>query len=339
MGRIDDADPTRPVWVHPYTQTSFRFTGTSLSMRLINHRNYGDNHIGVALDGFQTKARIPADDVEVTLTLAQGLPDIEHEVTVFKRQDGEHYIELLGFEADAGARVLAPADPAPSRRIEVYGDSVSCGERNEATRYVGEADPDVDLSAYSNSWWSYAAITARNLDAQLHDVSQGGIALLDGIGWFCGPNYVGQESMWDRIEYNPFLGESKPWDFSRYTPHVVVVAIGQNDANPHDFMANDYEGEQARDWRERYADFARRLRAVYPHALIILTTTVLMHDASWDTAIDDAHAALDDPRIVRFRYSRNGSATPGHPRIAEHEEMARELTAFIESFGEEAWKE
>ena len=67
-------------------------------------------------------------------------------MVVYKRQDGEHYLEITGFLIDDQARVLPPATPAPIRRIEVYGDSVSCGERNEAALYTGKADPDTDLS-------------------------------------------------------------------------------------------------------------------------------------------------------------------------------------------------
>lgn len=178
-------------------------------------------------------------------------------------------------------------------------------------------------------------------------MAQGGASLLDGIGWFCGPDYVGMESIWDRIEYNPFLGETKPWDFSRYTPQVVVVALGQNDAHPVDFMAADYQGEQSVQWRARYVDFLRTLRGKYLQATIICATTVLQHDASWDQTIDDAvrvvstgdrnNGIAPDPKVHHFLYSRNGSATPGHPRIAEHQEMADELTTFIESLGPAIW--
>nr|AIA93321.1 CAZy families CE2 protein [uncultured Bifidobacterium sp.] len=84
--------------------------------------------------------------------------------------------------------------------MEIYGDSVTCGERNEALLYAGKEDPDVDLSPYSNSWFSYGAIAARHLHAQLHAVSQGGVGLLDGIGWFNEPQYLGMESIWDRCD-------------------------------------------------------------------------------------------------------------------------------------------
>lgn len=369
MGRIDDKDPERPVWVYPYTQAAFRFTGTSLTVTLINHWCYGDSHIGVIIDGAETKVRIPsgADGTHgasygpVTLVLAEHLPDIMHEAVVFKRQDGQHYLELLGFGVDAGAQVMPPSAAEPSRRIEVFGDSVSCGERNEAILYTGKGDPDVDLSSYSDSWRSYAAITARALGAQVHITAQGGASLLDGIGWFNGPDYIGMESIWDRIEYNPVLGAAKPWDFSRYSPHVVVVAVGQNDSHPHDFMADDYDSVEARHWRDRYLDFLRAIHGMYPQATLICATTVLCHDPSWDRAIDEAvrtfnetigddsltsfghttvnggHPMKADAIAHHFLYSRNGSATPGHPRVPEHEEMARELVGFIGSLGDDIW--
>lgn len=407
MGRIDDTDPTQPIWVYPYTQTAFRFTGSALTATLINYWNYGDSHLGVIIDGVQTKVRIPSgvtqangtpnDSTEattlaptldaptapaesapytpspVTVTLADNLPNIEHEAVIFKRQDGQHYVQLLNFGLDDGAQIMPPLTLEPTRRIEVFGDSVSCGERNEASLYVGKPDPEVDLSGYSNAWQSYAAITARNLGAALHDTSQGGASLIDGIGWFAGPDYVGQESIWDRVEYNPMLGETKPWDFRRFTPQVAIVAIGQNDSHPVDFMAQDYDGGQAVHWRARYVDFLRAIHARYPQATIVCITTLLMHDPAWDRAIDEAvqtfNATLGEDQSARvpfgatdiaaddavssstlvhthpartvahhFLFSRNGAATPGHPRVAEHEEMARDLTAFIESLGESIWE-
>ena len=86
-------------------------------------------------------------------------------------------------------------------------------------------------------------------------------------------------------------------------------------------------------------DFLRKLRETYPKATIICLTTLLQHDPSWDRAIDEAVRTAADPAIHHFLFSRNGSATPGHPRVAEHEEMARELTAFIGSLSGDIWAE
>lgn len=336
MGRIDDADKDAPVLVFPYTMVKIWFTGTKAGIKLKNHRGCWDNYLGVIVDGVQSKLLLPHGDEEVCLPLAEGLSDGWHELTVFKRMDSCHTVTFLGLVFEKGASVKAP-EAKPERKIEVYGDSVSAGEVSEAVSYAGKPDPE-HQGEYSNSWYAYSAITARKLNAQLHDIAQGGIALLDHTGWFCDPVFLGMESAWDKIQYNPETGPTTAWDFSKYTPHVVIVAIGQNDNHPDDYMAEDYSCERAVYWREHYESFVRGLREKYPNALIILATTILMHDKNWDKSIEEVCQKINDDKVVHFLYSNNGAGTPGHIRIPEAEQMAEELTAFIESFGEDIWK-
>lgn len=70
----------------------------------------------------------------------------------------------------------------------------------------------------------------------------------------------------------------KNGDFGKYTPDIVVVAIGQNDANPDNYMPKDYNGGKAKRWRAHYESFVRKLMQLYPSAHIILATTILMHE-------------------------------------------------------------
>lgn len=232
--------------------------------------------------------------------------------------------------------LLAPP-PVPKRKIEVYGDSVSAGEVSEALDFVGKEDPEHN-GEYSNSWYSYAWLAARKLGAQIHDIAQGGIALMNNTGWFCEPDYIGMECVYDKISYHPDLGEIKKWDFKRYTPHVVILAIGQNDSHPVDFMKENPRGDMAEKWRRHYQDFVLKLRSVYPMAAIILTTTVLNHAKEWDDAIEEVCFSLGDKKVHHFLYRDNGCKTPGHIRIPEAEQMAEELSAYIESLGDEIWR-
>lgn len=48
---------------------------------------------------------------------------------------------ILGFEIEDGAKLLELPD-AQTRKIEVYGDSVSAGEVTEAVDYTGKTDPE-----------------------------------------------------------------------------------------------------------------------------------------------------------------------------------------------------
>lgn len=335
-GRIDFDDPKAPVFVYACTSVKTVFTGTTVRVRLQNHRNCWTNRMGYFIDGEQGQIVLRDDEAEESYTLAENLAPGEHTLLFFKRMDSCHTVTFLGFELDERAEVSAPA-PKPARRIEVFGDSVSCGEVSEALDYVGKPDPEHD-GEYSNSWYSYAWMTARKLNAEIHDTSQGGISLLDGTGWFAAPLYKGVESCYDKIEYNPQIGPVKPWDFSRYIPHVVVVAIGQNDNHPEDYMAQDYDSEKSKHWRTHYQAFIERLMKLYPKAQIILTTTILGHDPSWDRAIGEVCEQIGSGRVHHFLYQRNGCGTPGHIRIPEAEEMSEELSGYIRSLGEEIWE-
>ena len=102
-------------------------------------------------------------------------------------------------------------------------------------------------------------------------------------------------------------------------------------------MKEDPEGKKAKRWKAVYRQWIEALRKTYPRAAIVLTTTILCHDPSWDKAIHQVWEELGDERIYHFLYSENGSGTPGHIRIPEAERMAEELSGFIESLPEEIW--
>ena len=328
MGRIDWSEPENPVWVYACTCLRVRFTGQFIQAELTNHRLCWDNFLGVIIDGVQTKVKL-ADSGRQTLTLGENLGAGEHELLLFKRQDACHYLTFHGLYVEENAAVTAPA-PLPERKIEVYGDSVSAGEVSEAVEFCGQPDPPHN-GEFSNSYYSYAWFTARMLGAQLHDIAQGGIALLDDTGYFHAPDYRGMEGCFDKLQYNDQIAPNKPWDFSLYRPHVVVVAIGQNDPHPDDYMSRDPQGQQVQHWKQHYAAWIARLRRIYPKAHIVLTTTILNHHPGWDEAIDQVCRELNDPKITHFLYSRNGCGTHGHIRIPEAEQMGRELSAYIET--------
>ena len=333
------SDPFAIVWTYPGTFVRIKFKGTQLFIHVRNKHNYWNNYLGVVEGDSQTKLLLP-EEGEATIEIPlQTTQDNIHEVTIFKRQDACHELTILGFEINCNTDdecELLEASPLPPRRIEVYGDSVSAGEVSEAVDYVAKVDPEHN-GEYSNSWYSYAWIAARKLDAQLHDIAQGGVALLDNTGWYHEPDYIGMEQVWNKMRYNPDYGTVKEWDFSKYTPDIVIVAIGQNDSHPDDYMKTDYECEKAKNWRTHYRQFLAKLRETYPDAWIICCTTLLQHDIGWDMSISQAVLDIADKKISHCVFQRNGKATPGHLRIPEAEEMAEELCHYIHSLNIEGY--
>ena len=275
-GRIDDEDPQRPVFIFPASSLTFWFYGKRAVLEVENHRVFWDNYVGAWVDGKEKKWKLKAEGRTEIVLLDEEWEGEEgrkrHEVIFFKRQDCCHGFTLCSLQLSEGGYLLeGPLKPA--RRMEVYGDSVSAGEVSEAVDYVGKPDPEHE-GEYSNSWYSYAWIAARKLGAELYDIAQGGIPLLNGTGWV-GPTYPGMEFMWDKLHYHPGLGKVKEWDFSRFQPHLVLIAVGQNDSHPVDVMKEDAHGERARFWKKKYRELAENIRGKYPKAVILLATTIL----------------------------------------------------------------
>ena len=373
-GRIDFENPNAPTFVYAGSYFRLRLSGNTGYLCIQNHHSYFENTLGILVDGAYRgkiilhdaekicgetadffKLRFQREEGEKLISenhavsvdktgeirfydLSAFLDGDEHEITVFKRMDTCHYFTFYGLIAQKDAAKKS-ATALPSRRIEVFGDSVSCGEVSEAIGRCGGDDPEGHNGIYSNSYYSYSWILARMLDARVHITSQGGIALLDGEGYFNDPERVGMLSSFDKIQINPSLGARKKWDFKQYIPHVVIVAIGQNDHHPETYMVTDYDGEKAIRWRESYKEFLGKLRAEYPDAEMILTTTILGHEKEWDNAIDQVCREFGDPKIHHFLYSNNGCGTTGHIRRPEAEEMAAELTAYIDSLEEGIWED
>lgn len=363
-GRIDWSERKEPTFVFPATYALMRFTGKKIKIHVRNKNAYWENYLGYILDGVQGKAMLNKDGetvIELNVVTKTGeeieieksavkTADLQedvsgkdlkdsHEITLFKRQDACHEMTFLGVELEADGELLElPETVRPSaRKIEVYGDSVSAGEVSEAVDFVGKPDPEHN-GEFSNSWYSYAWMTARKLNAQIHDIAQGGIALLDHTGWFYEPEAVGMESAWDKVHYNPQFNCVTKWDFTRYTPQVVIVAIGQNDNHPVDYMKEDYDSEQSVNWRSHYKKFIQTLRNQYPDAHIVCITTLLEHDPSWDKAIGQVVQELEDEKVTQCLFKRNGKGTPGHLRIPEAEEMSDELAEYINGLDITEWK-
>ena len=327
-GRIDTAND-RAAFCWCGNQLAFRFKGSYISISAENECFGPDTLIGAVIDGEEREYYV-GRDVSLDIVIAENLPDAEHEVIIYKRMEG-HYFTVKSITVDGE---LLPLPPKPQKRIEVYGDSVSAGSVVDAHDYVGKSDPEHN-GQWDNAWHAYPQIVARLLPAEVYDTSQGGIAIFDRTGYFEMPDTRGVESCYDLVRYSAYKPQ-KAWDWS-FVPHVVIMAVGQNDAHPDpDCLRNKEYYEK---WVGKYIEIINGIRSHAPKSTVILALTVLMHDPIWDDALADIAERLGgkDGRAYHFMYTRTGKATPGHPRYEEQVEMAEEMTAFLKSLPAETW--
>jgi hypothetical protein len=319
-GRIDFAVPTAPVISWPGTSIVGNFTGTSLSVKLDDQA--GKNYLNVFLDGDESRpVIIQAEKGSKTYEVAAHLKPGKHSFLITKRTEGEEGATAFqGIELADGAKLLAPP-PRPGRRIEFYGDSITSGMGNEAPDNGRD-----DLLKDKNNFMSYAAITARSLGAEMHVVSQSGIGVM--ISWFpfTMPRFYDQLSA---------VGDNdSKWDFSRWTPDVVVINLLQNDSwligRDHKLQPEPNEAQRI----DAYKSFVKRIRQLYPNAYIVCalgSMDATRPGSPWPgyvtAAVDQMRAESGDKRIdtIFFEFTGYGQ----HPRVRQHQANAARLAAFV----------
>ncbi len=311
---------------------TFKFRGTKCSVKAVNDNFGSETIVGSFIDGKEYQYKIPYGDSgkEIEIVLADDLREGEHVAVFYKRMEG-HYITVREITCDGE---FFDPPKAPKKRIEVYGDSVSAGSVVDCEEYVGKSDPE-HKGQWDNAWHAYPQILARELPAEVYDTAQGGIAIFDGTGYFEMPDTKGMESCWEYSAYSSYR-ERIRWDFG-FKPHVIIFAIGQNDAYPDPDVLKDPERREK--WISKYIEIIEGVRSHSPKAAVVLALTVLMHDPAWDEALSEIANRLggEGKHVYHYLYTRCGKATPGHPRYPEQREMAAEMKAFLTGLPEEIW--
>ena len=318
-GRIDFSDKKSPQLSWTGSSINANFTGTSLAIKLDDQ--LGKNYFNVIIDGeVQHPYVLEAKQGEQTYVINTSLKPGNHNLEIYKRTEGEEGATTFkGLLLDEGAKLLAPPS-RPSRRMEIFGDSISTGMGNEG------ADNGADhLLSEKNNYWAYGAITARHLNAELHTISQSGIGIM--ISWF--PFTMPQ--FYDQL--SAVGNNNTQWNFANWTPDVVVINLFQNDSWLVDRekrlqpIPDDTQRVQA------YIDFVRSIRAKYPNAQIICALGSMDATATpkWPgyitAAVERMKKEYKDEKLDTIFFEFTGYG--GHPRVAQHKANAEKLTAFI----------
>ena len=321
MGRVGyQADAAKIMWSGTWVQINF--TGTEAKVSMKDER--GDNFFDIVIDG---KIVVLHPDAEKRVyTLATGLPYGPHNLFIFKRTEWADGTTLFyGFEFNTGATVNE-LPPAKTRKIEFYGDSITSGYGVEDF----DGGNNSYLPPYKNNYITYAALTARHYDAQYYCISK------SGIGVTVGYTDMTMPELYDRLDPND---KNSHWDFSKYTPDVVVVNLFQNDASmmrqgdAPQFKARFGDQQPSEEYIiEAYRKFIQGIRSKYPNANIICALGSM--DASkeslpWRGYVEKAVSHMNDKTIMAHFFAYKN--TPGHPSVEEQQTMTDDLIKYIDN--------
>jgi len=330
-GRFEGSDSAGPRFQWPGSTVWLRFVGTDAHVTLTEHSMETDEYGQVAHDWYdvevdgQPARSFQAAEGKHAYPLAQGLRHGEHLIALRKRT--EAFVgqgQLLGFEIDAGARLLPAA--GPGRRIEFIGDSITAGFG------VAGADATCLFSADTEDYsLSYAALTSQALGAEQIAVASAGAGVYR--------NWMGtlQNTMGDLYQRTLPTDPQSRWDFSRWTPDAVVINLGTADFTSGDPGADAFVGA--------YRLLLARVRQNYPSALIVVAlgpmlsnlwpvgANALTQARAYLTQVTAEANAAGDARVVMIEFpDQDGAQSFGckaHPSSATQARVAAQLSDFL----------
>lgn len=318
MGRVSHRIPQAVTFTYPGVSIYADFEGTSLQMKA--KPGSGDFMVEID-DGLPYRIGFTKNDSIVTLV--EGLPEGTHRARIMYVLEGYELKPVFkGFYLDKGC-TLAEAPALPERRIEFIGNSITCG-------YGVESDDRNDPFTYEteNHFYTYAARTARALNAQHLVVARSGIGIYRNFG---APVSGSKDCLPAMYEQVMFTDPTELWDHSLYTPDVVCINLGTNDAGDgkYDFAL----------LTDGYRKFVAHLRDIYPEAKLVLLSGSMLSGkplADVKRAMDKVvaeHKEAGDTEVYRFDMSpQTGSLGYGanwHPSMRQQQKMASELTAYL----------
>jgi len=314
IGRTDTSQPgvTRFAWSG--SGVAFRFSGTEASLRMDDAGRF----FTVLVDGVEQPA-LATQAGERSYPVASDLAPGDHEVFLYRRTEAS-FGNTTFTDVELGSGTLLPPPSAPSRRIEIIGDSITCGYGN-----LG-ADQFCNFSAATEDHYqTYGAIAARNVDAELTTVAWSGKGVIYNYG---DDKNDPLPALYDRtLPSDPQL----VWNFS-WQPDTVVINLGTND-----FSTDDDPSEPV--FTAAYEAFLAQLRDKYPDAFILCLVPTLLSgndlttaDAYIRTAVAARNTAGDaNVEVHAMSFQQSGWGCDFHPSLATHASMGEALTQKLKS--------
>lgn len=291
-----------------YSGIEFSFKGTSLdaNVRATAYSESGGPYIKVYIDNMEPKI------FEVStlgyINLAKDLEDKEHNVRIVKITEANSgAISITELKISEGGKFLKPFDLPTDRKMVIIGDSITCGFGNVYDPNDPKRDDKHPAGAEDGSL-VYSVMASQMFQAEPQVVAISGIGIARNAGGK-EPHSGGALSMFNDSTY----------DFSTFTPHVVVIALGTNDA-----------GAEDDELRTDAIKFVETVREKYPDAQIIWSYG-LMGNSKEEVikSVIEKFNSEGDNKISYLHHEMptgdEGIGLYGHPSLATHERAANEL--------------
>ena len=335
VGRGDFSNPKRPVFSAPAVYIQANFIGVYADVRFKDEYLYGQylNNYSVIIDNQTVIHLQPSPSATDTIFgVVKDLAYGQHTITLIKRNEsGVCKFTFLGFGFKG---TIAPMSNLPTRKIQIFGNSISSGAAN----LPGTCPTWNEQIQHSDAFRAFGPIVARAFNADYHLTSVSGIGLVR--------NYSNKydarplPAIYNLVHLNDQTNV-KRWNLNNFVPDVVLIELGTNDFSP---------GDSARPkmdtlvHKKAYISFIDTLKIYWPKAQYLIMGSPLLGDAWPDTsfhsrsdlihvltAVEQHYLSTKDTNVVYVPISKSNS--PGcdgsHPSLQGQVDIAGQLAPVI----------
>ncbi|WP_426330175.1 RICIN domain-containing protein [Pedobacter sp. R-06] len=298
FGRWDFSNATQYVsnWGGAYLRV--KFTGTTVKIKVGAATHYYakiDNGPWVSY---------PNATGTVNLT-PSALASGTHTVTVAQGKDYNYFFNFQGFILDTGATTSTP--DVSTDIIEYIGDSITAG-------YAAGTGGQANVSAYG---W----VCSEALGTEHTQIAYPGITLVSGY-----TISAGMDTQYFKLQ-NPSYTSSPNWDFTKYTPRLIVVNLGTNDNN---------KGVPDSVFKNGYITFLANIRTKFANAEIFVMRTFIGVKAVPTLAAVNARIAAGDNKVHYINTTGWLTSTDYsdglHPNVSGHIKAANLLRPILDPY-------
>ena len=308
------------------SSVGFQFEGDSCSVSFKNIASPGDyNYLALEIDG-EYAGRIRVNGTDMQSFVITPLKKLTcHTLRIFKATEAQNGVVAY---YSVRALKLKPLTKNNNLKVEFIGNSITCGMGNDLQQIPCGSEKWYDQH---NAYWSYAALTARALEAEFM------LSSISGAGIYRNWNSDGPTVPLQYESAYLITDSLRKWDFKTFIPDIVMVALGTNDLSNGDGTKQRLPFDSEIFIRE-YIKFIGAIYTNYPEAKIILLTspmievkrseTLLMCLETVKTEVTQQYPGSKEIEIFRFT-AVPSTGCSGHPTIEEHKMMASQLIPFL----------
>jgi lysophospholipase L1-like esterase len=327
QGRVEKMEENKVKLIGSASSVSFDFTGDlcTISLQSVDSWDH-QNYVSLELDG-QYIGRIKVQKGEMKSYPVKISVDKErHHLSIYKATEA-----AIGGVLFAGttAKLIESSVPKNRKKIELIGDSITCGFGNDAT----------EIPCFSGDWFdqhnaylAYGPVLSRALDIDFV------LSSVSGYGMYRNWNDEHlDEAIIPDVYENLYLNRdsSRPYDFA-FQPDLVSICLGTNDLSDGDGKKKRLPFNEEK-YVSNYIDF---IKTVYRHApntrIVLLNSPMVAGDrnVTFVKCLKKVIQAFENDTthkpIALFEFQPMTPKGCGyHPDIADDKVMADQLIPFF----------